>query len=150
MASLAVAQAEKNEAGRDELERALRDIAAVTAKFDEKSSEDLIKSLIPSKNGNRFGGYDYFYASQLNYRITEELRRRGEKARGALAKFLDSELKVYESINGPGNTVGTLCRQLLRELNNAEQGGADQPTTSPELVSERKDEPQPESKFDPR
>ncbi len=123
MAGLAVAQAERNEAGRDGEERALRDVATVTAKFDEKSSEDLIKLLVPSKNAKRYGGYDYFYASQLNYRITQELRQRGEKARATLTKYLDSKLKVYEAINGPGDTVGTLCRQLLRELDNAEQAG---------------------------
>ncbi len=116
MAGLAVAQAEKNEAARDGQERALRDVAAVTAKFDEKSSEDLIKSLVPSKNAKRYGGYDYFYASQLNFRITQELRRRGEKARETLTKYMDSKMQVYEAINGPGDTVGSLCGKLLREL----------------------------------
>ncbi len=120
MVGLAAAQAEKNDGGRDGRERALRDVAAVTATFDEKSSEDLITLLVPSKNPKRYGGYDYFYASQLNNKITQELRRRGEKARATLTKYLDSKLKVYEAINGPGDTVGTLCRQLLRELDNAE------------------------------
>ena len=151
MAGLAVAQSEKNDAGRDGVAKALHDVSTVTEKFDEKSSDDLIKLLVPYKSPRHYGGYDYFYASQLNYRITEELRRRGEKARATLTKYLDSKIKVYEAINGPGDTVGTLCQRLLRELDNAEQAGADQPATKPaDKVPAEVQPPTPTSKDGPR
>jgi hypothetical protein len=101
-----------------DLEQALSDVAIETAKFDAMNPEDLISSIIESKNPMRFGGYEYFYSSQLNHRIIEDLRRRGEKARAALIQYQNSKLLIYEAINGPGDTIGTLCRQLERELDN--------------------------------
>jgi hypothetical protein len=48
------------------------------------------------------------------------------------------------------NQAGTIVAVTPIQTKSSEQGGADQPATAPELKSEGKDKPQPESKVRPR
>lgn len=110
---------EKSSSSEEGLEDAEKDIAAFKEKLKKKNPEELIGAFIVKKKNSsrqRYGGYEYFYNYMANIAIYNELMERKEKARDALEAHVDDKAKVYEAINGPSNSVGELCRELLEKL----------------------------------
>jgi hypothetical protein len=106
----------KGEVSPDGLERALKDITAFKAELKSRSPEQLITSFLPSENPKKYGGYEYYYNSMVNNAIIEELRSRGKKAVDALQMHVKDNTFIYEAINGPGETVGGVCKNLLDKI----------------------------------
>jgi hypothetical protein len=105
----------KGDAAPEGLEEAKRDVEALRIALREKSSDQLIKAFIPDDK-KRYGGYEYFYKYMANIAIREELESRGSAAKSALRSNTSNEIRVWEAINGPGDTVGRICKQLLGKL----------------------------------
>jgi hypothetical protein len=113
----------KGDASPDGLERARNDITAFKAELKSRSPEQLIISFLPAENPKKYGGYEYYYKSMANNAIIEELSSRGKEAVDALRMHVKDNTFMYEAINGPGETVGGVCKNLLDKIKKgAEQG----------------------------
>jgi hypothetical protein len=103
----------KNNASPEGLDDALRDIVIFKASLRKKSPEELILAFTPDQSPKKFGGYDYYYKYMANRAVCDELKSRGDAARVALRAHVGDKVRLYEAINGPGNTVGYVCQSLL-------------------------------------
>lgn len=112
--SLTIA-AGKGDADPEGLEAAQKDVEALKAALKQKTPEQLIKEFIPTGQ-HRFGGYEYFYKYMANIAIREELESRGKAAETALRANTSNQMYIWEAINGPGDTVGSICTRLLGKL----------------------------------
>ncbi|MCE9592014.1 MAG: hypothetical protein K8S99_16015 [Planctomycetes bacterium] len=106
----------KTNASDEGLTEALRDIEALKKTLRAKSPEELIGSFIPDSNINRYGGYEYYYNYMANDEIRRELQSRGGAAEPALRKHADDPTWIWEAVNGPAETIGHICNELLRSL----------------------------------
>jgi hypothetical protein len=107
----------KTDAGTEGLDAAQHDIAALKISLKSKSPEQLIQLFIPT-GPRRYGGYDYYYNYMANRAIRAELESRGETARSVLQAHREDKTHIWEAINGPGDTVGRICDELLQKLPN--------------------------------
>ena len=106
---------QKGEASPEGLEAAQKDVEALKLVLKQKTPEQLIKEFIPAGQ-QRYGGYEYFYKYMANIAIREELASRGKSAQAALQANTSNNTRIWEAINGPGNTVGRICTSLLAQL----------------------------------
>jgi hypothetical protein len=105
----------KSEADDDGLADAKRDIVAMKKLLSRKSPEELIASFIPTGSA-RFGGYEYYYNYMTNRAVRDELQSRGKDAEGSLRRHKDDKVRIWEAINGPGDTVGQICTELISSI----------------------------------
>ncbi len=112
-----------NDAPRDGLEAAERDAAAFKTTLKQKSPEELVKLIIPfSSNGTMLiGGYDYYYNKLANDAVREEIAARGAAAGEVLKAHVGDSTLIWESVNGPGDTVGRICKELLNHIEYEEE-----------------------------
>jgi hypothetical protein len=54
----------------------------------------------------------------VNIAIREELASRGKTAETALRAHVQDKTRIWEAINGPGDTVGRICAELLKQHSN--------------------------------
>jgi hypothetical protein len=105
----------KNPASPEGLESAKKDVERFRLALKKKTSVQLVKAFIP--NGRKsYGGYEYYYNYMANIAIREELARRGADAETALRENIENKTRVWEAINGRGDTVGRICTKLLEKL----------------------------------
>ena len=107
--------ADKNDASPEGLEEALAAVRQFKASLKLKEPKELIALFIPSGH-RRYGGYDYYYNYKANIAIREELESRGKSAESALRANATNRTRIWEAINGPGDTIGSVCTSLLRNL----------------------------------
>ena len=105
---------EKGPASEEGLDAAQRDMEALKVTLKGKSPEQLIQSFIPNRSQKHYGGYEYYYNYMANRAIRAELESRGASARDALLAHRDDHTRIWEAINGPGDTVGDICAELLK------------------------------------
>lgn len=108
--------ADKGDASPEGLEAAQKDVAALKLALKQKAPEQVVKEFIPATGQPRLGGYEYFYKYMANMAIRDELASRGIAARGALLANTSNSTRIFEAINGPGDTVGRICGDLLAKL----------------------------------
>ncbi len=106
----------KGNASPEGLDRAHKDIAVLKVELKTKTPEQLIFALIPRDEGYmRSGGYDY-YEAVVNCVIKEELGLRGRAAVEALRMHVNDPTGIYEGVNGPGYSIGRVCKNLLEKI----------------------------------
>ena len=108
--------AEKGTATDKGLVDAQHDIEALKKVLKTKSPDELVGSFIPDASPKSFGGYDYYYKYMANIEVRRELESRGITAELALKRHVDDQTRIWEAVNGPGDTVGRICKELLARL----------------------------------
>lgn len=106
----------KNDADQNGLELALKDVDLKMATFGNLSTDALIQNIVLNHK-TTYGGYDYYYSSQLNYQIRKELLRRWKLDQTVLIPYYGNEAYIFEGINGPGDTIGGLCKHIAKGVN---------------------------------
>jgi hypothetical protein len=114
VASQPTRQLDESNASSEGLEDAERDIQAFKKTLKDKSPEELIASFIPMGE-QRYGGYEYYYKYMANIEIRQELKARGAAAYVALRSHSNDHTEIWEAINGPGDTIGRICTEVLKE-----------------------------------
>jgi len=102
-------------ADAEALARAQRDIETLKKTLTKKTSAELIAAFVP-KGSQGYGSYEYFRDYMANLAIRAELAARGADARDALERHAKDATRIMEAVNGPGDTVGRICQQLLTAL----------------------------------
>ena len=115
---------QKGKTSEGGLKKAQQDVAQLKKQFSNKTPEQLIKTIISASKAQRFGGYEYYYKFMTNVAIAKELRSRGVAALPACERHRSNKTRIYEAINGRGDTVGTLCTRIATEIKQAQQDGA--------------------------
>jgi hypothetical protein len=105
----------KNSASSAGLEAAKKDVQTLKISLKKKSPEQLVESFIPTAE-QRYGGYEYFYKYMANIAIREELASRGKSAEPTLRANRSNKTRIWEAVNGPGDTIGRICTKLLDKL----------------------------------
>ncbi len=102
----------KSEASRNGLAEAQRDVKNLKVALHKRTPEELIAAFIPT-GPMKYGGYEYYFNYMANNAIRAELESRGAAAKAALERHVKDSMRLWEAINGPGNTVGDVCKEAL-------------------------------------
>ncbi len=103
---------EKGQAGDDGLASAQTELKRFKATLSRKSPEELISAFVP--DGQRqYGGHEYYFKFMVNDEIRAELKSRGSSAHTVLQAHLNDQTPLWEAINGPGDTIGRACQDVL-------------------------------------
>lgn len=114
-AGVASAEPKKSTASPDGLEAAKKNIEVFRAALKKKTPDELVKTFIPDAR-KTYGGNQYFYNYMANIAIQDELAARGTKAEQALQAHRKNKTRIFEAINGPGETIESICTALLAKL----------------------------------
>ena len=114
LVSLAAAQ-EKGNADPEGLKEAKKDVEAFKLELKKMTADQLVNEFIPAGR-RRYGGYEYYYKYMANIAIRRELASRGHSAESTLRKNVTNMVPIWEAINGPGETIGKVCEDLLSKL----------------------------------
>lgn len=103
------------------MDAADRVLEKVKPRLRTATPEQLIAGLRSNRPSN---DVEYLVWRDGNKLVEEELVRRGAAARDALQRHAEDERQVWTGVNGPLKTVGSICTQVLEQLNGGGSGGA--------------------------
>jgi len=101
--------------GRAYVEKSLADLKA---QLRQMTPEELLKNIDVQEWTHAYAGKprEYFLNLFKNRLIEKELEARGAAAETVLRKHQDDDRPVFTGEAGPFETIGTLCRRLLKKL----------------------------------